>query len=153
LFRIILIRIIIRIILNDGVIVMKVVHTSGKRKTAIARGTVREGTGKVRINKVPLELYSPELARLKLTEPLELAGEVANQVDISIRVNGGGVMGQAEAARMVIAKGLVQWTQDMDLKEIYTQYDRTMLVGDPRRSEPKKYGGPGARARKQKSYR
>ena len=117
---------------------MKVVHTSGKRKTAIARGTVREGTGKVRINKVPLELYSPELARLKLTEPLELAGEV---------------MGQAEAARMVIAKGLVQWTQDMDLKEIYTQYDRTMLVGDPRRSEPKKYGGPGARARKQKSYR
>ena len=129
---------------------MKVVHTSGKRKTAIARGTVREGTGKVRINKVPLELYSPELARLKLTEPLELAGEVANQVDISIRVNGGGVMGQAEAARMVIAKGLVQWTQDMDLKEIYTQYDRTMLVGDPRRS---KYGGPGARARKQKSYR
>ena len=132
---------------------MKVVHTSGKRKTAIARGTVREGTGKVRINKVPLALYSPELARLKLTEPLELAGEVANQVDISIRVNGGGVMGQAEAARMVIAKGLVQWTQDMDLKEIYTQYDRTMLVGDPRRSEPKKYGGPGARARKQKSYR
>ena len=75
---------------------MKVVHTSGKRKTAIARGTVREGTGKVRINKVPLELYSPELARLKLTEPLELAGDVADQVDISIRVNGGGVMGQAE---------------------------------------------------------
>ena len=62
---------------------MKVVHTSGKRKTAIARGTVREGTGKVRINKVPLELYSPELARLKLTEPLELAGDVADQVDIS----------------------------------------------------------------------
>ena len=132
---------------------MKVVHTSGKRKTAIARGTVREGTGKVRINKVPLELYSPELARLKLTEPLELAGEVANQVDISIRVNGGGVMGQAEAARMVIAKGLVQWSQDMDLKDKFIQYDRTMLVGDPRRSEPKKYGGPGARARKQKSYR
>ena len=132
---------------------MKVVHTSGKRKTAIARGTVREGTGKVRINKVHIELYSPELARLKLTEPLELAGDVVNNVDISIKVNGGGVMGQAEAERMVIAKGLVQWTGDMDLKEVYTQYDRTMLVGDPRRSEPKKYGGPGARARNQKSYR
>ena len=132
---------------------VKVIHTSGKRKTAIARGTVQEGTGKVRINRIPLELYSPELARLKLTEPLELAGDVADQVDISIRVNGGGVMGQAEAARMVIAKGLVQWTQDMDLKEKFIQYDRTMLVGDPRRSEPKKYGGPGARARKQKSYR
>lgn len=132
---------------------MKVVHTSGKRKTAIARGTVKEGTGKVRINKSPIELYSPELARLKLTEPLELAGDIADKVDINVKVIGGGVMGQAEAARMVIAKGLVQWTQDMDLKEIYTQYDRTMLVGDPRRSEPKKYGGPGARARKQKSYR
>lgn len=131
----------------------KVVHTSGKRKTAIARGTVREGEGRIRINKRPIELYSPELARLKLTEPLTLAGDLANDVDINVKVIGGGVMGQAEAARMVIAKGLVQWTNDMDLKEKFVQYDRTMLVGDPRRSEPKKYGGPGARARKQKSYR
>ena len=132
----------------------KVVHTSGKRKTAIARGTVREGKGRIRVNKSPIELYDPELARLKLTEPLELAGEdVVNNVDISVHVTGGGVMGQAEAARMVIAKGLVQWNNDMELKEKYSQYDRTMLVGDPRRSEPKKYGGPGARARKQKSYR
>ena len=132
---------------------VKVIHTSGKRKTAIARGTVREGTGKVRINKVPLELYSPELANLKLQEPLTLAGDLANEVDININVVGGGVMGQAEAARMVIAKGLVQWSQDMDLKDKLIHYDRTMLVGAPRRSEPKKYGGPGARARKQKSYR
>lgn len=132
---------------------MKVIHTSGKRKTAVARGTVQEGNGKVRINKTPIELYSPEIARLKLTEPLILAGDIANNVDINVNVFGGGVMGQAEAARMVIAKGLVQWTQDMELKEKYVQYDRTMLVGDPRRSEPKKYGGPGARARKQKSYR
>lgn len=131
----------------------KVVHTSGKRKTAIARGTVQEGKGRIRINKKPLELYSPELARLKLQEPLDIAGDIVNNVDISIRVIGGGVMGQAEAARMVIAKGLVQWTNDMDLKEKYVHFDRTMLVGDPRRSEPKKYGGPGARARKQKSYR
>ncbi|MDR0900740.1 MAG: 30S ribosomal protein S9 [Methanobrevibacter sp.] len=131
----------------------KVVHTSGKRKTAIARGTVQEGKGRVRINKYPIELYSPELARLKLTEPLALAGDIADNVDINVKVFGGGVMGQAEAARMVIAKGLVQWTNDMDLKEKFVQYDRTMLVGDPRRSEPKKYGGPGARARKQKSYR
>lgn len=131
----------------------KVVHTSGKRKTAIARGTVQEGKGRIRINKKPLELYSPELARLKLQEPLDIAGDIVNDVDISIRVIGGGVMGQAEAARMVIAKGLVQWTNDMDLKDKYVHFDRTMLVGDPRRSEPKKYGGPGARARKQKSYR
>lgn len=131
----------------------KVVHTSGKRKTAIARGTVREGTGKVRINRKPVELYNPELARLKIFEPLELAGDIVDSVDINVRVVGGGVMGQAEAARMVIAKGLVEYFGDINLKDRYVQYDRTMLVGDPRRSESKKFGGPGARARKQKSYR
>lgn len=131
----------------------KVIHTSGKRKTAIARGKVREGKGRVRINKRPVEYYDPELARLKIKEPLTLAGDLVNQVDIDVHVVGGGVMGQAEAARMVIAKGLVQWTGDMDLKEKFSQYDRTMLVGDPRRTESKKYGGRGARARQQKSYR
>ncbi|MGO9388206.1 MAG: 30S ribosomal protein S9 [Methanobacterium sp.] len=131
----------------------KVIHTSGKRKTSIARGRFREGKGRVRINKRPVVLYQPELARLKIYEPLTLAGKLTENVDIDVRVVGGGVMGQAEAARMVIAKGLVQWTSDMDLKEKYAQYDRTMLVGDPRRSEPKKYGGRGARARRQKSYR
>jgi small subunit ribosomal protein S9 len=131
----------------------KVIHTSGKRKTAIARGKFREGKGRVRINKRPVELYDPELARLKIQEPLTIAAELIDNVDIDVKVVGGGVMGQAEAARMVIAKGLVEWTSDMELKEKFNQYDRTMLVGDPRRSEPKKYGGPGARARKQKSYR
>lgn len=131
----------------------KVVHTSGKRKTAIARGTVKEGTGRVKVNRKPVELYEPELARLKIFEPLELAGDIINSVDINVRVVGGGIMGQAEAARMVIAKGLVEYTGDMNLKDRYVQYDRTMLVGDPRRSESKKFGGPGARARKQKSYR
>ncbi|KAF5086772.1 30S ribosomal protein S9 [Methanobacterium aggregans] len=131
----------------------KVIHTSGKRKTSIARGKVKEGKGRIRINKKPAELYDPELARLKIQEPIILAGELVDKVDIDVKVIGGGVMGQAEAARMVIAKGLVQWTGDMELKEKFTQYDRTMLVGDPRRSEPKKYGGPGARARNQKSYR
>ena len=131
----------------------KVVHTSGKRKTAIARGTVKEGTGRVKVNRKPVELYEPELARLKIFEPLELAGDIVKSVDINVRVVGGGIMGQAEAARMVIAKGLVEYTGDMNLKDRYVQYDRTMLVGDPRRSESKKFGGPGARARKQKSYR
>ena len=131
----------------------KVVHTSGKRKTAIARGTVKEGTGRVKVNRKPVELYEPELARLKIFEPLELAGDIVKSVDINVRVVGGGIMGQAEAARMVIAKGLVEYSGDMNLKDRYVQYDRTMLVGDPRRSESKKFGGPGARARKQKSYR
>jgi small subunit ribosomal protein S9 len=131
----------------------KMIHTSGKRKTAIARGKFRKGKGRVRVNKCPIELYQPELAQLKITEPLILAGDTVYKVDIDVKVTGGGVMGQAEAARMVIAKGIVQWTSDMELKEKFIQYDRTMLVGDPRRSEPKKYGGRGARARRQKSYR
>ena len=131
----------------------KVIHTSGKRKTAIARGKLKKGKGRVRINKQPVELYQPELARLKIFETLTLAEDIIKKVDIDVKVNGGGVMGQAEAARMVIAKGLVQWTGDMELKEKFSHYDRTMLVGDPRRSEPKKYGGRGARARRQKSYR
>ncbi|MGZ4857268.1 MAG: 30S ribosomal protein S9 [Methanobacteriaceae archaeon] len=131
----------------------KVIHTSGKRKTAIARGKLKKGKGRVRINKQPVELYQPELARLKIYEPLTLAEDILKKVDIDVKVTGGGVMGQAEAARMVIAKGLVQWTGDMELKEKFSHYDRTMLVGDPRRSEPKKYGGRGARARRQKSYR
>ncbi len=131
----------------------KVIHTSGKRKTAIARGIFKKGKGRVRINKRPIELYDPELARLKITEPIVLAGDLTNDIDIDVKVKGGGVMGQADAARMVIARGLIQWTADMELKEKFIQYDRTMLVGDPRRSEPKKYGGRGARARRQKSYR
>jgi small subunit ribosomal protein S9 len=93
------------------------------------------------------------LQDLKYRNHSQLAAELLENVDIDVKVVGGGVMGQAEAARMVIAKGLVDWTSDMELKEKFNQYDRTMLVGDPRRSEPKKYGGPGARARKQKSYR
>ena len=125
----------------------KVIHTSGKRKTAIARGKIRAGKGRVRINKSPVELYDPELARLKIEEPLTLAGDLLNNVDIDVKVVGGGVMGQAEAARMVIAKGLVQWTSDMELKEKFNLYDRTMLVGDPRRSEPKEIWWSGCKSK------
>ena len=62
-------------------------------------------------------------------------------------------MGQAEATRMAIAKGLLKWTKEHQTSNYTKDYDRTMIAGDPRRSEPKKFGGPGARARDQKSYR
>ncbi|MBT8171391.1 30S ribosomal protein S9 [Candidatus Bathyarchaeota archaeon] len=132
----------------------KVMVLSGKRKTAIARATVRSGKGKIRINNVPLEIYEPKLARDKIFEPLLLTDEkIWNQLDITIRVAGGGFMGQAEAARMAIAKSLLKWTKSTRLRTTLRDYDRTMIAGDPRRSEPKKFGGPGARARDQKSYR
>jgi len=132
----------------------KVLLTSGKRKTAIARATVREGQGRIRVNNVPLEIFEPEIARSKIVEPLLQTGEeVWKQLDIDIKVSGGGFMGQAEAVRTSIARALARWTKSKQVKTALTEYDRTMIAGDSRRKEPKKFGGPGARARDQKSYR
>ncbi len=132
----------------------KIIIISGKRKTAVARATIRAGKGRIRINNVPLEIFEPQIARLKIMEPLlQVDDDVRNQIDVHIKVSGGGFMGQAEAVRMAIARGLLKWTKSKHLQSIFTEYDRTMLAGDPRRKEPKKFGGPGARAKKQKSYR
>jgi small subunit ribosomal protein S9 len=132
----------------------KVLVVSGKRKTATARAVVKPGIGRIRINKTPIEIFEPKIAREKIMEPLIQAGdEIWKQLDIDIKVSGGGYMGQSEAARMAIANALLKWTKSAHLRTIFTEYDRTMVVGDPRRKEPKKFGGPGARARDQKSYR
>lgn len=131
----------------------KVTNTSGKRKTAIARAAVMKGTGKVRINKVPLEVFSTELARLKVTEPLTIAGKKAEKLDIKVNVAGGGQMGQADAVRTAIARGIVEYTNDDELKTQFLAYDRTLLVNDTRTKEAKKPLGRGARAKRQKSYR
>ncbi|MEC7686976.1 MAG: 30S ribosomal protein S9 [Candidatus Thermoplasmatota archaeon] len=132
---------------------VKVIHTSGKRKTAIARATFRSGKGRVRVNNKPVEFYQPELARLKIQEPLELAGKHSNRVDINISVKGGGVMGQAEASRTAIARGIVEWSGDEKLQKLFQNYDRALLVNDTRRKEPKHPMGRGARKKRQKSYR
>lgn len=132
----------------------KVLVVSGKRKTAMAWAVVKPGIGRIRINAVPLEIYEPEVSREKMMEPLIQAGdEVWKQLDIDVKVSGGGYIGQAEAARMAIANALLKWTKSALLRTVFAEYDRTMIVGDPRRKEPKKFGGPGARARDQKSYR
>lgn len=131
----------------------KVVNTSGKRKTAIARATVRSGKGRIRINRIPIELVTPEIAKLKIMEPLILARDRADTVDIDVSVSGGGFMGQADASRTAIARGLVQFFADDDLKQSYLHYDRALLVNDPRRHIPKKPLGRGARKMRQKSYR
>ncbi len=132
---------------------MKIVNSSGKRKTAIARATISEGKGRIRVNKKPLELMEPELVRLKMSEPLEFAGNVIPGVDIDVSVHGGGIFGQAGAVRTAIARGLVEWTNDMALRDALAQYDRSLLVNDTRYKLPKKFGGRGARKRRQKSYR
>lgn len=130
-----------------------IVLESGKRKTAIARAIVRPGKGRVRINKIPIEIFTPEIAQRKIQEPLLLLGGQLSDVDIDVNVRGGGFMGQAEAARMAIARGLVTWFKSSSVRDTLLSYDRTMLTGDPRRKEPKKFGGPSARRKKQKSYR
>lgn len=134
---------------------MKIVQSSGKRKRAIARAVVREGKGRVRINKKPLPIWEPEMARLRISEPVRLAGEIVNGIDINVSVKGGGVMGQADACRMAIAKGIIEFTKDSGLRELYMEYDRTMLKGDSRRTEPHKpnASSKGPRTKKQKSYR
>jgi len=132
----------------------KVLVVSGKRKTAVARAVVRPGGGRVRINMIPVEIFEPEIAREKIMEPLLQAGEdVWKQMDMDVKTSGGGYMGQAEAARMAVANALLKWTKSSHLRTVFTEYDRTMIAGDSRRKEPKKFGGPGARAKEQKSYR
>jgi len=134
---------------------VKVVHTVGKRRTAIARATATEGSGKVRINKKPLELVEPKYIQMKLTEPVILAGDIVSNIDIDIDVKGGGVVSQMDAARTALGKAIVEFTGKMELKEMFLSYDRTLLVSDARRTEPHKpsKSTKGPRARRQKSYR
>ena len=132
---------------------VKIVNTSGKRKTAIARATFRPGSGIVRINSVPLEVYPNELVRMKIAEPLLLIPHSIDEVDVAIDVNGGGIMGQAEAIRTALARGILKWHNDPQMKDVYLSYDRTLLVNDSRQKESKKPHGRGARKKFQKSYR
>ncbi|MEA2055217.1 MAG: 30S ribosomal protein S9 [Candidatus Thermoplasmatota archaeon] len=133
--------------------VKKIVSTSGKRKTAIARASVKKGAGLVRINNIPVELYEPEITRWKVMEPLKIADKPMEKLDIDVTVSGGGFMSQASAIRTAIAKGLVEFTGDPSLKIAFLDHDRSLLVSDSRRKEPKKPLGRGARKKRQKSYR
>jgi small subunit ribosomal protein S9 len=115
---------------------------------------VKQGVGRVRINLTPVEIYEPDIAREKIMEPLlQAGGDVWRQVDLDVHTSGGGFMGQAEAARMAVANALLKWTKSSHLRTVFSEYDRTMIVGDSRAKETKKFGGAGARAKEQKSYR
>ncbi len=131
----------------------KVATARGKRKESIARVSIKKGTGIIRINSTNLKVYGSQQERQIIKEPLLFAPKVSSEVDIKISVNGGGSIGQAQAIRNAIAIGLIEYTGDPELKDIFMDRDRFMVVEDSRRTEPKKFGGRGARARKQKSYR
>jgi small subunit ribosomal protein S9 len=141
------------------------------RKTANAHVYItkpmkgREGS--VRVNNVPIDLVEPTVAREVILAPLELAVEHRNKINISVKVSGGGFMGQSYAAATAITRALIGWTkskkeprehpltksQRADLRDKINAFDKYLISGDARRKEPKKFGGPGARRRKQKSYR
>ncbi len=132
---------------------MKTIQTTGKRKSAVARATVKKGFGNIYINKKSLDVFEPEIARLKIKEPIRLAPDVSEKVDIEVNVSGGGFMGQADASRTAIAKGLVEWSDDEEVYKRFKEYDETLIKSDTRQKESKKPGGRGARKKRQKSYR
>ena len=131
---------------------MKTIVTSGKRKTAIARATLKPGNGRVTINNVELSVFTPEVSRLKIKTPLVLASEVAKKFNISINVVGGGINSRAEASALAISRAL--FLQDKKLEKVFLEYDRQLLVADVRRREKTKPNCQGkARSKRQKSYR
>ncbi len=137
------------------------------RKSSSAHVYITKGVGKVRINNVPVEMIQQETAREVMLAPLEVSGDLRNKVNISVRVKGGGFMGQANATATAITRALIGWTKSKkeprdhplsksareDLRNRINEFDKYLISGDARRKEPKKFGGPGARRRKQKSYR
>lgn len=132
----------------------KIVFTKAKKKRAVARAVIREGKGRITVNKMNIETIQPNYLVDFIKEPLQfLPQEKLGVIDIDINVKGGGFMGQAVATRAAIAKGLVEYFGDKKLKNTYLKYDRLLLVDDVRRVEPKKPLGTKARKKKQKSKR
>eukprot|EP01108_Squamamoeba_japonica_P005702 TRINITY_DN458_c0_g1_i1.p4 TRINITY_DN458_c0_g1~~TRINITY_DN458_c0_g1_i1.p4 ORF type:complete len:145 (-),score=46.58 TRINITY_DN458_c0_g1_i1:383-817(-) len=139
----------------------RAVQVFGRKKTATAVAHIKAGKGLLKINGRPLSVLKPEMLRVKIEEPIRLLGKARfAEVDIRVRVNGGGKTAQIYAIRQAISKGMVAYYQKYvdeaskrEIKDILLSFDRLLLVADPRRCEPKKFGGPSARTRIAKSYR
>jgi small subunit ribosomal protein S9 len=128
---------------------MEVINSLGRRKAAIARVYVKEGSGKILINKREFETYFPStLLQYVVKQPLNKLG-VAEQYDITINLQGGGYKGQSEAARLGIARALVKINPD-DKPALRSE---GFMTRDPREVERKKPGRPKARKRFQFSKR
>ena len=134
---------------------IKFVQSSGKRKTAIARAILKyPAKGQVKINNVPLELYEPAIERMRIQEVLEVIEHPKlEKCDIRVHVKGGGIMGQTDAVRIAIAKSINKFIGTKTIERTIREYDDSLFSGDSRRTEPKHFGGKGARSRRQKSFR
>ncbi|MGC8567953.1 MAG: 30S ribosomal protein S9 [Candidatus Micrarchaeia archaeon] len=127
-----------------------------KRKEAVARAYITQGKGNITINNQNLDLIQPKEIRNFISEPLHLSDAIEalrKKIDIDIKVYGGGASGQAQAARSAIAKGIAAYSNNDSIKKMFASFDRSLIIDDYRRVEPKKYKGPKARARFQTSYR
>jgi small subunit ribosomal protein S16e len=137
------------------------VQVFGRKRTATAIAYCTDGTGLIKLNGVPLDLVASETLKAKLLEPLQLLGDPHwKSLNIRLRSHGGGHVSQIYALRQAIGKAIVAFNQKYideqaksDIKKALMDYDRTLLVADPRRMEPKKFGGQDARVRRQMSYR
>ena len=129
---------------------------TGKRKKAVAKARIVGGTGKITINNKPLNNFNT-FQKLTLSEPVEVAkpilGEKINEIDIKVKVSGGGSESQIEAARLSIARALLNYSKNPELRNLFLKYDRALLVVDTRRKEQRKPNDSKARAKRQKSYR
>ena len=130
---------------------MKVINTSGSRKQARARASLKDGKGIVRINGHALDQFSNAVARMRISEPLVLAGDVVKSVNIDVSVQGGGWSSQADAIRVAIARSLAE--HNKPLRKTFLDYDRLLLINDVRRNETSKPNDSKPRAKRQKSYR
>tara|TARA_Y100000310_G_scaffold302635_1_gene340171 strand:+ start:22612 stop:23016 length:405 start_codon:yes stop_codon:yes gene_type:complete len=131
----------------------KVIQTSGKRKKSVARATLKQGKGVIRVNSQLVDFYKPDLAKNRILEPIMIAEELVNKINISVNVRGGGWQAQSESVRLAIAKGLVKFSNSKELRQKFLDYDRHLLIADVRQSEPCKPNNSKARAKRQKSYR
>jgi len=133
----------------------KVIQSSGKRKSAIARAVLKyPAKSQIKINNVPLDLYEPEIARMRIQEVLGIVDHPKiEKSDIRVSVKGGGMMGQTDAVRIAIAKSIHKLVGTKSIERAFREYDESLLSGDSRRTEPKHFGGKKARARRQKSFR
>lgn len=131
----------------------KNIISTGKRKTSVARAMIKKGEGTIRINSMNLDSYGNEISRMKISEPLVLSGDLAKTINIKVNVKGGGWQSQAEAARLAIAKAMVEYFKKESLRNKFLEYDRNLLVADIRRTEPQKPYRSAARSSRQMSKR
>lgn len=132
----------------------KKIVMSGKRKRAVAKAIITEGNGKITINKKDfstLQLFD----KLKIQEPVDIAKHILGKINfnISVSVRGGGEKGQVDAARIAIAKSIIEFTKSSELEKAFLEYDRNLLVADVRRKETYKPGDSKARSKRQSSKR